>query len=795
VSFAEVVERLRTLTNPYPGLRHFDVAESHLFFGRDLQVAELVRRLERLRFVAALGVSGSGKSSLVSAGLIPALERGGVSEAGRRWRRGIMRPAGAPFEQLRAELERIGVDASRLRESSHGLIHAARSLPGDETLLLVVDQFEELFRYKDIEPITDEARRTRARQATDAAEFVQLLLEAGEHQPPIYIVLTMRSDYLGDCAEFRDFPEKLNDCQYLVPRMTRQQRKEAIEGPLGRVKIAPALVQRLLNDAGDEPGQLPVLQHALMRTWNQWRRSDPRETRAIELQDYLEVGGFDGALNRHADELLAQGGEDIAECLFKRLTARGRSNRERRDPATLAELWAVCGATTPDRRNQVTGVIDRFRQGDATFLRPLAGELAPGDYVDITHESLIKLWRKLHDVWLPEEQLAAKTLVEVAERARNRQDQSGELLTGLDLARVEDWDRHRNKTAAWAEHYVDGATFGDALAFIEASRLNERQLKEQARLEARARVRRRRAVAFAAAAVIVAAIGYGLVSYFREQQRLQTLTAQRAVAVAEAEQQQAETLRAQAERDLVAAQTEVVQAKAASTPAPPPALGSAPAPSEVAPRVYIQVLNQDELLRARSLAAPLRDAGFVVPRPEVVGTGPSANEVRFFRNAERDKAEQIVAVVSKSGAANTRSVYVSGYEDSRGVRPNHFELWLAPADLLPTLVQQLNDQSPDVRKAAGARLARDHRSNPDAIRLVLETLSAQKLPSLSSDGRINALYFLGRSDPKAWNDEHMRLGREAVMRILNDRTAGVGPQTGDELRRLQQLVSPAKTKS
>jgi hypothetical protein len=299
MSFAAVVERLQTLRNPYPGLRHFDVSESHLFFGRDEQVGELVRRLARHRFVAVLGVSGSGKSSLVSAGLLPALERGGVWEAGVRWHQVITRPAGAPFEALRADLEKAGFDASGLRESSHGLIDVSRQLPADHSLLLVIDQFEELFRYKDLDPITPEARRVRDRQAADAAEFVQLLIATSRHYPPIYIVLTMRSDYLGDCAEFRDFPELLNDCQYLIPRMTRQERKEAIERPLGRVKMAPALVQRVLNDAGDEPDQLPVMQHALMRTWNQWRRADPGESRPIGLADYEAVGGFEGALNRH----------------------------------------------------------------------------------------------------------------------------------------------------------------------------------------------------------------------------------------------------------------------------------------------------------------------------------------------------------------------------------------------------------------------------------------------------------------------------------------------------------------
>ena len=160
MSFATVLDRLDRLESPYPGLRPFEIQESHLFFGRDLQIAELVTRLERNRFLAVLGVSGSGKSSLVRAGLIPALERGGVSEAGRRWRIVVTRPAGNPFETLAAGLENAGLDTSGLRGSSHGLIEIARQLPSDESLLVVVDQFEELFRYKDLEPVSEEARRT-----------------------------------------------------------------------------------------------------------------------------------------------------------------------------------------------------------------------------------------------------------------------------------------------------------------------------------------------------------------------------------------------------------------------------------------------------------------------------------------------------------------------------------------------------------------------------------------------------------------------------------------------------------
>ena len=144
-------------------------------------------------------------------------------------------------------------------------MEAARlaNLPPEEQLLVLVDQFEELFR------VEQDANRHEAEN--DKAAFVKLLL-AATHQSelPIYVVLTMRSDYLGDCAQFWDLPEAINDGQYLIPRLTREQRREVITGPVavGGAVITPRLVNRLLNDVGDDPDQLPILQHALMRTWD-----------------------------------------------------------------------------------------------------------------------------------------------------------------------------------------------------------------------------------------------------------------------------------------------------------------------------------------------------------------------------------------------------------------------------------------------------------------------------------------------------------------------------------------------
>ncbi len=473
MSFAAVLERLAKLANPYPGLRPFETSESHLFFGRDQQVLDLCDRLSRHRFVAVLGLSGSGKSSLVRAGLIPALQRGRLLEPGRTWRIAQIRPSGAPFANLAAAL---GCRPTQLLSSSHGLIEIANK---EEPLLVLIDQFEELFRYKD--HATGDAATS-----SEAAAFISLLLASARSPLPIYIVITMRTDYLGDCAEFPEFPEALNESQYLVPRLTREQRRQAIEGPLGRVPISSALVEQILNDAGDEPDQLPILQHALMRTWSYWRNQTPENNRAINATDYLAIGGFSSALNQHADQLLATLADpEFAEIVFKRLTALGRGNRERRDPARLSELWELCNAESPEKRRRVNAVIDIFRQGDATFLAPRDGELTPATYIDIAHESLSRNWQLLAKTWLPEEEKQAKTLIELLDRARGWQSRTRDLLVGLDLSSALEWKSQINPSPKWAEHYAGPGALAEVESFLSAShrKFEDDQQREHERHE------------------------------------------------------------------------------------------------------------------------------------------------------------------------------------------------------------------------------------------------------------------------------------------------------------------------
>jgi len=252
-----------TLFNPFPGLRPFQPEEDHLFFGREKEIDDLLRRLRSTRFLSVVGTSGSGKSSLISSGLIPALQGGFMVQAGSSWRVCILRPGEDPIGHLARALNgsdvlgregelattnQVLVEAT-LRRGTLGLVEAVRQarLSRYDNLLVVVDQFEELFRFQ--------RSREHPNSREEAVGFVKLLLEATRQSAaPIYVVLTMRSDFIGDCMNYPGLPEAVNAGQYLVPRMTRDELRSAITGPVavGGGQIAPRLVLRLLNDVGED---------------------------------------------------------------------------------------------------------------------------------------------------------------------------------------------------------------------------------------------------------------------------------------------------------------------------------------------------------------------------------------------------------------------------------------------------------------------------------------------------------------------------------------------------------------
>lgn len=511
--------------NPYPGLRPFEFAENHLFFGREGQSEEVLRRLQESRFLAVVGTSGSGKSSLVRAGLLPLLYGGFMTEAGTSWRVALFRPGDNPIHNLAdalvhptqftssktAQTEnsveeenlKLAVTETVLRRSAVGLRDFANSneFAEEENLLIVVDQFEELFRFKkeSQSKIVTEKSEKQEQAENEASAFVKLLLEATKDTTKrIYVIITMRSDFLGDCSQFRDLPETINNGQYLIPRLTTEQLKKAIESPakVKGAKIQPALAARLLNDIGDDQDQLPVLQHALMRTWDKWAEAGNRDAE-ISFENYNATGGMATALSHHADEAFFELSDkrfsieptrklEIAEKLFKCLTETDRENRETRRATTIGKICAIADAS----KEEVIEVIETFRQPGRTFLMPprpsnlkekeLDKTLNENTLIDISHESLIRKWNRLK-TWVEEESQAAQTYRRLAEDAfLNKKNKVG-FWSEPELTDALEWREKFKPNETWAELYLQTwgnrylSTYPEAIAYLEASKANREQ--------------------------------------------------------------------------------------------------------------------------------------------------------------------------------------------------------------------------------------------------------------------------------------------------------------------------------
>ena len=421
---------------PFPGLRPFDFDDREYFFGRDRQVLALLRMLDLSRFVAVVGSSGSGKSSLVRAGLLPVVHDEAADKSGRKWRFVKMHPGDAPIAELTKALcslapESMAADDRAilrariefaLNYSSGGIGNVLRDAVDfkDARLLLVVDQFEELFRYAE-----------NAGNPGDANKFVQLLLEAArDQQVTVHVLLTMRSDFIGDCAKFYGLPEVVSNAQFLVPNLTRDQREEVITAPIDVAggDIEPSLVQRLLMDAGGEMDDLPVLQHALARLWEIACERSGTRTAHIKYEDYVAIGGLERALSQHADEIMASlhdANLDVAvEMVFRALSERDRDGRATRRALHFKDLLAETGM----ERAQIEQVVNRFREDDCSFLTPsqtLQPQLQDDTRVDVGHEALLRRWKNISGTdtepgWLDREENDGRWLRGLAALAGSR---------------------------------------------------------------------------------------------------------------------------------------------------------------------------------------------------------------------------------------------------------------------------------------------------------------------------------------------------------------------------------------
>jgi hypothetical protein len=606
-------------TLPYPGIRAFEEQDWPIFFGREAIVAQLLERLSDNRFVAVVGASGDGKSSLVKAGLFATLKHK-HARLGVRWRTATMRPAGSPMWSLAEALQRATRPESQNPEQQASVAeiepyraalargpHAIEAIlrdgrnSSDQNLLLLVDQFEELFRY-DI--LGGEA---------EVRIFLDQLADAIENPPAgFYLALTMRSEYLGDCARHPRFADILNRSSYLLRRMRRTELTEAIAKPaeLFGGRVEPALLQRLLSDALGESDHLPLLQHALMWLWireseNLKRSGQGDAAPELLLAAYEKAVGLTGTLSEHANIIFdglagPQGSAErrralqlAAKRLFQALSEVQENGRVTRRPRRFAELMAETGLPETD----LLAVVEAFRAPGHSFLMPPSSVLIDkATVIDVSHEALIRRWDKLKD-WLAEEQADASIWDRFRVSTQNFINNSRRLLNVEEAAEFQSfWDR-RAPTKTWRSRYSDqtaqpigpegGTHAADPLA-DNAARL----------LVASRRREFRRKLAIAAGvmvgfAAIVFAIVYFRTSSLLVQEQALRLRAQAATERANAIAQQAEKTNGELQKIVSA-----LQAAADATP-------SDGALQNVIEKAQSSIENQrEQLAKSRTTSAP-----------------------------------------------------------------------------------------------------------------------------------------------------------------------------------------------
>jgi WD40 repeat protein/transcriptional regulator with XRE-family HTH domain len=520
---------LTAADNPYKGLRAFGEGDAADFFGRDALTHQLLARLaesgELSRFLAVVGPSGSGKSSVVGAGLVPALRRGGLPGSDK-WFIVEILPGPHPLEELEAALLRVAVNPpesllGQLHEDKRGLLRAVRRcLPDDPAveLVLVIDQFEEVFTL-----VQDEAVRAHLLDS--------LVTAALDERSRVRLLLTLRADFMDRPLGYVDFGELLRQRLEIVLPMTPDELEQAIVKPAERVglELEPGLTAAIVRDVGDQPGALPLLQYALTELFQ--KRDDRRLTKAA----YAEIGGVTGALGKRAEEVFASldaNGQALGRQLFLRLVTLGEGAEDTRRRVLRAELE---GLTTKSAKEEnlraLSGLIEAF--GKHRLLAFDRDPVTRGPTVEVAHEALLREWPRLRE-WLNESRADVRwqrQLAAAANEWRSANREASFLLTGARLEQFEGWAANTSVALTQDERaFLEaGIAERDQRAAEERERqqreletvrqlaeTESRRAEEQTRSADRLRQRNRVITVVGAVAFVLAALA-GLFGYVANQ--------------------------------------------------------------------------------------------------------------------------------------------------------------------------------------------------------------------------------------------------------------------------------------
>lgn len=541
--------------NPYPGLRSYSESESPIFFGRERQLDELLRKIRANRFLAVTGSRSSGKSSLVRASLIPRLNsRDGFSgQGGDRWRIAFCRPGDDPIENLSKNLAKEGilypenkmldtgfpsVIKNFLQRGSLGLVEAYQKHKqgNSSNLMIVIDQFEEIFRYA-----------KKSKEHRDKAElFVSLLLNASRHKAsPIYVVVLMRSSYTDHNTMFRGLSEAFNEGRFEIPPMKTQDLKRVVMAPIispdahkftgaSSGNLEKGLESRIINDMDpDDLNQLSVIQHTLTKMWDNWYETDGfgNADAPLTIQHYNAVGGVQGSIRQQLEGIYkniekqqGQRPEEltpypvICKKMFQALAEPGPAGRSVSRPVSIRTLMAITASSLDDVKN----IVYKFSEPNSLFLEaPTKSEMDEDTVITIRHECIFEKWPLLGK-WIEDEAENAKLYTRMAAAATIYHETKNptKLWGDPELKMGLTWRASETPNEAWAQRYNDpsSASFVDTMEFLDKSEKEFYRQQNEAAQEQDARITRARRIGIGGALVALICILLMGVAYFSGQE-------------------------------------------------------------------------------------------------------------------------------------------------------------------------------------------------------------------------------------------------------------------------------------
>ncbi|HEX2935158.1 MAG TPA: hypothetical protein VHO72_07375 [Bacteroidales bacterium] len=476
-------------SNPFPGLRAFEFSESHLFFGQDAVTSQVLTKLKQNRFVCLLGNAGSGKTSLINCGVKPALLGGFLFNHNPNWKIYHLRPGFNPlqnltrcflntnqpncFEEEVHILDQIYYNI--LKRGKNGLVELLSQITdGSKEYCFIIDQFEDLF--------TLGHRIADHNYYEEVVHYIDLFLDALKNFPNFYLILSLRSDFTNDCVSFPNLSELINGSNVLIPRMSREQLKEAIIGPLRifKVNIEDNLLLQLLNDATFYDDELPRMQYALRQAWKAWL-TQGNINRPLSIKEYENTGGIASAVSSRADFIYNSFSDEdkvVCEKVFKGLTERISAENSVIRPEPLNDMALLAGCTV----NDVKRIVDIFSTDEVQILTIKPQDLNAVDYIELSHVSVVKAWDRLNG-WVEDEAISSQMYKQLAETSSTYQIGKVGLLVPPDLHFALNWKEKQQPTLHWAKRY--NPAFERTMVYLDASLKAFKAEEELKRAQAR----------------------------------------------------------------------------------------------------------------------------------------------------------------------------------------------------------------------------------------------------------------------------------------------------------------------